>query len=213
RTYNPSYYQITENMSRCRLGRLGELSKEDPYFVLAALIAREEIAIRRCIKDTRKTLPKKYKARSELKFKQSDYRGKRRILQCIANTDNDIVYVLLRKDRRALLAPYLRAEPQVLYTDLYRHLLQEVIAGYEVKGELEVVIDRFLYGYARKQFDDSLSDGLRQSLNIFHMDSRQCPCLQAVDFIAGAIARRYRDDDDIYYNKIKHKIIIASEFQ
>ncbi|MFZ3135217.1 MAG: DUF3800 domain-containing protein [Methanothrix sp.] len=31
-------------------------------------------------------------------------------------------------------------------------------------------------------------------------------------FIAGAIARKYRDNDNLYYNKIQHKIIMALEF-
>ena len=47
------------------LGGIGsKISEEDPYFVLAALVAREEIPIRRCIKDVRHTLKKRYKVKS-----------------------------------------------------------------------------------------------------------------------------------------------------
>jgi hypothetical protein len=43
------------------LGGLGsKVSVDDSYFVLAALVAKEEIPIRRCIKKVRQTLPKKY---------------------------------------------------------------------------------------------------------------------------------------------------------
>ncbi len=35
---------------------------------------------------------------------------------------------------------------------------------------------------------------------------------QAVDFIAGAIDRKYRDNDEFYYNRIQHKIAIAFDF-
>ena len=35
---------------------------------------------------------------------------------------------------------------------------------------------------------------------------------QATDFIAEAIARKYRDNDYLYYNMIQHKIIMAFEF-
>ncbi|MEI2763235.1 DUF3800 domain-containing protein [Methanothrix soehngenii] len=67
------------------LGGLGSrVSEEDPYFVLAALVAREEIPIRRCIRKIRQTLPKKYKVKSELKFNESDDPSKRRILECVA---------------------------------------------------------------------------------------------------------------------------------
>jgi hypothetical protein len=53
---------------------------------------------------------------------------------------------------------------------------------------------------------------LMRSINVSHLDSKQCPCLQAVDFIAGAIARMYRNNDELYYNKIRHKITMAFEF-
>jgi hypothetical protein len=37
------------------LGRLGSrASKEDPYFVIAALIVRDDLPIKRCVKDIRR---------------------------------------------------------------------------------------------------------------------------------------------------------------
>jgi hypothetical protein len=195
------------------LGGLGsKVSKEDPYFILAALIAREDVPIRRCIKEVRQTLSKKYKVKSELKFKDSDDPSKRRILECVAKTNNDIAYVFLRKDQVASLTHYLGVEPQVLYNDLCRQLLHRVIDKYEFKGTIEIIIDRFLYGDALDRFDNYLACGLMRSINVSHLDSKQCPCLQAVDFIAGAIARKYRDNNDLYYNKIQHKITMAFEF-
>jgi hypothetical protein len=195
------------------LGGLGsKVSEEDPYFVLAALIAREDAPIRRCIKDVRQTLKKKYKVKSELKFNESDDPSKRRILECVAKTNNDIAYVFVRKDQAALLTSYLGVEPQVLYNDICKQLLQRVIPNYEFKGAVEIVIDRFLYGDAQDRFDNYLATGLMRSISVSHLDSKQCPCLQATDFIAGAIARKYRDNDDLYYNKIQHKITMAFEF-
>jgi hypothetical protein len=90
--------------------------------------------------------------------------------------------------------------------------LYGVIHKYEFPQEaVEIVIDRFLYGAAQKRFDNYLADGLMRSINVSHLDSKQCPCLQATDFIARAIARKYRDNDYLYYNKIQHKIIMALE--
>lgn len=196
------------------LGGLGsKISEDDPYFVLAALIARDEIPIRRCIRKIRQTLPKKYKVKSELKFNESDDPSKRRILECMAKTNNDIAYVFVRKDQAALLTSYLGVEPQVLYNDICKQLLQRVISNYEFpNGAVEVVIDRFLYGDAQEKFDNYLATGLMGSINVSHLDSKQCPCLQAVDFIAGAITRKYRDNNNMYYNKIQHKITMALEF-
>lgn len=195
------------------LGGIGsKISEEDPYFVLVALVAREEIPIRRCIKDVRHTLKKRYKVKSELKFKESDDPTKRRILKCIAETNNDISYVFLRKDQPALLTPYIGVEPQLLYNDLCKQLLQRVILSYGLEGAIEVVIDRFLYGDARTKFDSHLINALERDIHISHLDSKQCPCLQAADFVVGAIARKYRDSDDLFYSRIQHKITVAFEF-
>ena len=102
----------------------------------------------------------------------------------------------------------------MLYSDLYKQLLYGVIHEYEFPQEaIEIIIDRFLYGAAQERFDNYLADGLMRSIDIAHLDSKQCPCLQAVDFIAGAVAHKYRDNDDLYYNKIKHKITMAMPFE
>jgi len=195
------------------LGGIGsKIAEEDPYFVLAALVAREEIPIRRCIKNVRQTLRKKYKIQSELKFKDSDDTTKRRILKCIAETNNDIVYVFLRKDRPALLTPYLGEGPKMLTNELYRRLLQGVLLNYDFNGTIKVVIDRFLYGKARDKFDRYLIEDLARDIHISHLDSKQCPCLQAVDFVAGSIARKYRDSDTKFYGRIQHKVTAAFEF-
>jgi hypothetical protein len=70
-------------------------SKSVPYFVLAALVLRESRSIERCIKDVRRTIRKKYKDISELKFNNSDATIKRRILECIGRTNNEIGYAVL----------------------------------------------------------------------------------------------------------------------
>ena len=193
------------------LGGLGsKVSEEDPYFILAALITREDLLIKRCIRDVRQTLKKKHKVKSEL---QSSDPSKRRILECVAKTNSSIAYIFLRKDQAAFLSHYHEIEPQVLYNDPDKQLLHRIIHKYEFpKGAVEIVIDRFLYGAAQERFDNYLADGLMRSINVSHLDSKQCPCLQATDFIAGAIARKYRDNDNLYYNKIQHKITMAFEF-
>ena len=108
---------------------------------------------------------------------------------------------------------YLGVEPQILYNDVCKQLLKRLISSYEFKGTVDIVIDRFLYGEAQERFNNFLADGLMRSIDIAHLDSKQCPCLQAVDFIAGAVAHKYRDNDDLYYNKIKHKITMAMPFE
>lgn len=195
------------------LGGIGSrISEEDPYFILVALVARDEIPINRCIKKVRQTLKKKYRARSELKFKESDVPTKRRILKCIAETNNDINYVFLRKDQPAISIPYLDVDPQMLYNDICMALLRSVIHECDLKGTVDVVIDRFLYGEARAEFNIRLAKSLGTQMHISHLDSRRCPSLQAADFIAGAIARRHRYRDDTFFSIIRHKVTAAFGF-
>ena len=87
-----------------------------------------------------------------------------------------------------------------------------MILSYDLEGAIDVVIDRFLYEDARAKFDRYLLTALERDIHIFHLDSKQCPCLQAADFVVGAIARKYRDNDDLFYSRIQHKITVAFEF-
>ncbi|NOQ28498.1 MAG: DUF3800 domain-containing protein [Methanosarcinales archaeon] len=55
-----------------------------------------------------------------------------------------------------------------------------------------------------------LLGGLKE-LNITHRDSYQDPCLQAVDFVCGAIYRCYNRDDPKYFEIIKNSCIVKHE--
>jgi hypothetical protein len=197
------------------LGRLGaRASKADPYFVIAALIVRDDLPIKRCIKDIRRRkIKKKYRVRSELKFSNSDDTIRRRILECVGRTNNDIAFALLRKYQ---VDEGLRDKPQVVYNYLCKQLLYRIIAKYELDGTINIIVDRSLYGVQRENFDDYVEGriGFRipASIEVSHVDSKQCPCVQAIDFVAGAISRKYRDNDDLYYQKIQNRVCIALDF-
>ena len=54
------------------LGGLGVQGLKDPYFIIAVFIVREDLPIKRCIKDIRRRkIKKKYKVISELKLSNS----------------------------------------------------------------------------------------------------------------------------------------------
>ena len=48
-------------------------------------------------------------------------------------------------------------------------------------------------------------------LNIAHRDSHQELCLQAVDFVCGAVYRCYNRDDPKYFEMVKNKCIVMHE--
>jgi len=197
-------------------GLVAKASESVPYFVLAALVLWEDHSIKRCIKEVRqKKIKKRYKMTSELKFNDSDDLIKRRILECIGRTNNDISYaVLCNLDIRH------EVEPQLIYNNICRQLVYKIINNYGLSGKVEVIMDKSLYGVHRANFDAHIADRsgivVPDSLgevSVAHVDSKACPYIQAVDFIAGAINRMYRDGDYIYYNKIQHKIRLSFNYE
>ena len=48
----------------------------------------------------------------------------------------------------------------------------------------------------------------RSQISITHVDSKTEPCIQAVDFIAGAVHQNYRSDETTYYHVLQEKMII-----
>ena len=197
-------------------GLAAKASESVPYFVLAALILREDLPIKRCIKGIRqKKIKKRYLKTSELKFNDSDDLIKRRILECIGRTNNDIGYaVLCNLDIRH------EVEPQLIYNDVCRELVYRIIDRYGMSGQVDVIMDKSLYGIHRANFDAHMADRSGMivpdslgEVRVAHVDSKACPYIQAVDFIAGAINRMYRDGDDLYYRKIQHKIDLSFNFE
>ena len=197
-------------------GFVTNASKSVPYFVLAALVLREDLPIKRCIKDIRQNkIKKRYKKTSELKFNDSDNNIKRRILECIGRTNNDIGYAILRNSDIQH-----EVEPQLIYNEICRQLAYKVINTYGMSGQVEIIMDKSLYGSQRVKFDAHMADrsgivvpATLGEMKVSHVDSASCPFIQAVDFIAGAINRRYRDGDDLYYQKIQHKIALRLDFE
>jgi len=127
------------------LGGLGaNASEEDPYFVLAAMMVREDLPLRRCIKKIRqRKIKKQYKKASELKFSNSDNAIRRRVLECIGETDNDIAYALLRKGQ---VERELQDKPQIVYNYLCKQLLYKIISKYQIGPLAEIIVDKSFYG-------------------------------------------------------------------
>lgn len=197
-------------------GLVAKASESVPYFVLAGMVLREDLAIKRCVKEIRqKKIKKKYKQTSELKFHDSDDLIKRRVLECIGRTNNDIGYAILYNSK--ILH---EVKPQLIYNEICRQLIYGLINNYGLSGQVEVIMDKSLYGVHRANFDAHMAErsgivvpGSLGEIKVTHVDSKSCPYIQAVDFIAGAINRKYRDGDDCYYQKIQHKIALSLDFE
>ena len=103
-------------------GDIGFSERSSPYFVIAALIVHDPLAIRRCFaKIRRNKLKKKYKDLPEFKFNNSGPEIKKRILACIATADVDIAYCVL-PERTGLLTPAIKSPDRLQLTDSVSHL-------------------------------------------------------------------------------------------
>lgn len=200
-------------------GDLGFSSKSSKYFVIAALLTKDTVKVKKCITKIRKErLKKKYKKIPELKFHNSDHVIRTRILQSFVKTDIEIAFVVLRKNQ---VYDYLRNKPNILYNFLCGSLIGKTFQRCKIHGKINIIVDRSLTRINRNIFDEYI--GYRalhvdtemfdpSSLEISHINSTQDKCLQAVDFIVGAIARKYNLGDSSYYDLIDEKIIIALDF-
>ncbi len=201
-------------------GDLGFGPKASQYFVIAALIVRNDLKIKTCFKKIRQQkLRKKLRELPELKFNNTNKQIRRRILMCLAECDLDIAYALLRKSQ---VDTHLRDKNQIIYNYLTGSLISQILVHCQSSGTVHICIDKSLYGIQRDYFDDyltykmldgNLNDSIsRERILIDHRDSRKEPCIQAADFVAGAIHYRYRENDDVFHQIIEERMIIELDY-
>lgn len=189
-------------------GDLGFSKKSQQYFVIAILITKDKKPIENCIKRVRqRKLPKKYKRIPELKFRNSNCIIRRSVLKCLSKKDVEISYILLNKRR---VYPHLQDKKNIVYNYITSFLLQKVLS--EESDKIEFVVDRLYTKKNREEFNGYINYKIRRVLrrtikiSIEHKNSEEERCLQAVDFVAGAIYRKYVFDDESYYSIIRDKI-------
>ena len=154
----------------------------------------------------------------EFKYNNTNADVKRRVFQCLATCDLDIVYALLRKKQ---VYQDLTEKNQIIYNYLCGSLMDIIISQYNISEPVNLFIDKSLYGIHRDHFNDYLIYKMMDSrtigpdigmISIVHVDSAQEPCIQAADFVAGAVHKRYRDNDDQHYRLIAHKTTIELDY-
>lgn len=200
-------------------GDLGCGPKASEYFVIAGLIVRDRLPIHRCFKKIRRNqLKKSMKKIPEFKYNNTNADIKRRVFQCLATCDLDIVFAVIRKKQ---VDSYLREKNQTIYNDLAASLMDTILSDYPLSGPVNCYIDKSLYGIHRDNFNDYLIDKImdrrtirpdREMISIVHVDSAQEPCIQAADFVAGAVHKRYRENDVQHYRLIERKTTIELDY-
>ena len=190
------------------------------FFVVAALISPESLPIQRCFKKIRQNdLRKEIKELSEFKFSNSNESIKRRVFKCLNACNISIAYSYFWKEE---IGPHLNGNHQNLYIDLNVSLISKIPVHSSGFKFINLVIDRSLYGRKKSDFDAGVISGIlnhpgngiddADQISIKHVDSKSESCIQAVDFIAGAINRKYQLDETEYYDKLKDKMILELNY-
>lgn len=204
-------------------GDLGFSENSSPFFVVGAIIAEGPEKVQQCktcMKRVKKKLPKKYKNISELKYHNTSDTYRRRVLECISRTDVDIAYAVLRKEQVYI---NLRDKHQILYNYITGSLVSTILSEYRCSHDVNVIIDKSLDGVVGEEFDKyllyrSMEEDMNHigthELEIYHADSKQNHCIQAADFVAGAVHRHYREylPYTDYYSVFENRITIALDY-
>ncbi len=194
-------------------GDLGNKNLDRPnrskYFVLAGLCCDNPKKIAKCVVKTRDTL--KGKDIPELKFAKSTPETRRRMIENLAEVELDICAIVVDK---TTVFPTLMDKKEIYFNWVSGYLIRKLISKFPDGEDISVVIDRRSFGKNREEFDNYIDYkiktifGDRWILNISHKKSEDELCLQAIDFIAGAIHAKYRYNDSFLFEKIKHKLTI-----
>lgn len=183
-------------------GDLGFHKRSSKYFIVAALCTENEKTTTRCIKNIRKKLSKKY-TQAELKFSESSDVTRRRVLECITKRNVSISYITLDKN---WVKPQSRGNLPLIEKRMIARLLSEILNPSH--PPVTITIDKYLPYKDIESFNSYLDLKMPCKINITHESSRGNNGIQSVDFVAGAIHRKYREQDTTFYNIISSKIDI-----
>jgi len=175
-------------------------------FVVGYLACNDPLILQRSLKRIRQgKLKKELKDMPEFKFYEASDKVKGLVFERLGSLDITCGYVAVNKDRVNLS---LRGKKTILYNYFTRQLLDDVITFYDNEKKITVLMDK---PYSNRNLRESMNEYLSRMasrisasrLDILHEDSCKCAGIQFVDFIVGAVRRKYEAGDDTYMQKIK----------
>jgi len=198
-------------------GDIGTSEGSSNHFIMCALATQNQKEIKRALKKIRKgVLGSTLKKIPELKWSESPKKVKLAILKELAKLDNNLWYVCLCKRE---IKTQKGGEP--IYDNTINNLI-ELISNIKAR-KIEIVIDRFIPRSKQHKFNDKLISNcvaereklgmVETEITIKHSTGQENPCLQAVDFVCGAIYNKYERGDSSYFDIIESKIVKMNEIK
>jgi chorismate mutase len=203
-------------------GDLGFSLRSSRYFVVAYLILDNPFEVAKIMKRLLKKLhERKEYARgcNELKYSNSKDAVRRKVLEKICKGNVEIGFVVLEK---AKVKPELKEKTTVLYNFvIVDAVMKNILPRLTSTDKLYIVVDKTLSRLSKDAFNKYAinkaswlmtvqwrqTEQIRLSnIEVRHENSQREPCLQAVDFLAGACFHKYEHNNDCYYRIIESKV-------
>jgi Protein of unknown function (DUF3800) len=177
-------------------GDLGYPNGSD-FFVFGGVIVKtpeDEAGCKKHVSRAKRKIWDQYKF-DELKSSNLHDNCRRIVVNELLKGTYDFAYSLLRKNE---VKPDLR-DTSGLYNWLAAKLVEEVIIEYGFKSDVNVIIDKSLYGVRQHEFNQTLLNRNfdrfnrypNHSVKIFHCNSKVECGIQIADIVAGTVYRHY----------------------
>lgn len=179
--------------------------KGSKYFIVVTLLTNKPKEVSNALKRIKSNLKsKETKKKYELKFYESSDRVRTIVLQSLKRKDIEISYFMLKK-RRVI------EDSNKLYIVWSDNLIKNSLLD-KSPLSVEIILDKRLPKKYEETFENQLRNSVinlfnhKVSTEIYIRDSKQDNCLQAADFVSGAIFYNYEHNNSSFYNIIKHNI-------
>ncbi|MFH0816569.1 MAG: DUF3800 domain-containing protein [Methanobacteriota archaeon] len=193
-------------------GDLGFSEKSTKYIVMGAMATHEPLKVARIVRRVRERhLCKHRRYVPELKFSESSDTVKAALLKMLAEHEGEMWYVYLQKRDIPRLSKY---PEKHMYNTLATEICKHIVKLPERK--IIVKLDKALEKKDRERLKSHILEDMENTLlklgrlsidlQIEWVYSESEPCIQLVDFVCGAVFRKYEYGDSLYFDLIKHKV-------
>ncbi len=177
--------------------------KSDRYIILAALVADNPDRLDKILPKFRRKTPtkgprKKEKQVKEFKFHYVGDITKEKVLKEIASLNIKIYLLVVDKIGRKI------PDTPENYGKLIKRLILVLIKKEHPK---QVYFDKHFSSKSDTEKFETLLNLISQQIQFKQVDSLADPRIDLADFIAGAALRKYRANDNTFYNIILSKVI------
>lgn len=193
-------------------GDVGFKPNSSKVFVIGYLLADKPLKLSNNLKKLRSKLAKRLGLEiREFKFNKDRDAVRSAVLGLIAKSDVSCGFVAIRKDSAIT---HFQQNPDRMYNYLaVNYPIKRVIHAFKPE-KIDYVIDKQVWsGERRSSFDKYIRDkaswvstvecnSCPPTITIVHDYSHNNPCLQAADYVAGAIYSAATKNDKKYFNQI-----------